>query len=74
MKHNLGSADRAIRAFVIAPIALILAFLTGAGSVLGVILIVVAVVMAVTAAVGFCPLYRLVGLSSCPMDRRQAHG
>jgi len=59
---------------VIAPIALILAFLTGAGSVLGVILIVVAVILAATAAVGSCPLYRLFGLSTCPIERRRAHG
>ncbi|MCY7304022.1 MAG: DUF2892 domain-containing protein [Thermoleophilia bacterium] len=44
--------------------ALILAFVVGIGSVAGVLLAVVGVVMAVTAVVGFCPLYRLIGVSS----------
>ena len=32
---------------------------------LGIVLFVVAAVMLVTAAVGFCPLYRLFGISTC---------
>ena len=38
------------------------AFAVGAGSVLGIVLLVLAAVLLVTAAVGFCPLYRLLGL------------
>ena len=63
MTKNEGNLDRLARG-VFAIIALILAFVVGIGSVAGVILAVVAVVMAVTAVVGFCPLYRLIGLSS----------
>ncbi|WP_231494954.1 YgaP-like transmembrane domain [Cellulomonas sp. KRMCY2] len=40
------------------------AFALGLGSILGILLIVLAVVMAATAAVGFCPLYRLFGIST----------
>ena len=41
------------------------AFAVGFGSVGGIILAVVGVVMLVTAAVGFCPLYRVFGISTC---------
>ena len=63
MTRNEGNIDRLARG-VVAIIALILAFAVGIGSVAGVILALVAVVMAVTAVVGFCPLYRLLGLST----------
>ncbi len=64
MIHNEGVVDRGIRA-VIAVAALVGALLIGIASVFGIILVVVAVIMAVTAAVGFCPLYRLFGVSTC---------
>jgi hypothetical protein len=64
MTPNMGTPDRLARGFVVAPAALIVAVVLGIGSVAGVILAVVAVIMAVTAAVGFCPLYRLFGFSS----------
>jgi hypothetical protein len=63
MTRNEGNTDRIVRG-VVAIIALILAFVVGIGSVVGVILALVGVIMAVTAAVGFCPLYRLLGLST----------
>ena len=40
----------------------IAALAVGAGTTLGIILIVLAAILLVTAAVGFCPLYRLLGL------------
>jgi hypothetical protein len=64
MQTNESTADRAIR-LVIAIAAVAGAFAVGAGSVVGVILFVVAAIMLVTAAVGFCPLYRVFGLSTC---------
>jgi hypothetical protein len=64
MKPNMGSPDRLVRGLVVAPLALIVAFVLGIGSVAGVILVAVAVIMAVTAVVGFCPLYRVLGFSS----------
>ncbi len=63
MTKNEGTIDRVVRGFV-AIVALILAFVVGISSVAGVLLALVGVVMAVTAVVGFCPLYRLLGLSS----------
>lgn len=64
MQTNESTVDRAIR-LVIAVAAVAGAFAVGAGSVLGIVLFVVATIMLVTAAVGFCPLYRVFGLSTC---------
>ena len=44
----------------------IAAFAIGAGSVLGIVLLAVAAIMLATSAVGFCPLYALLRLNSCP--------
>jgi hypothetical protein len=48
------------------------ALYVGAGTVGGVILFAVAAVMLVTAAVGFCPLYRLLGISTLHPHKRPA--
>lgn len=64
MTRNMGSLDRLVRGLAVAPLALIVALVIGIGSIPGLILVAVAVVMAVTAAVGFCPLYRIFGFSS----------
>ena len=62
MTHNTGNADRIVRVvlaivFAVAGVAL--------GGTLGIVSFVLAAVMLVTAAVGFCPLYRLVGVNTC---------
>ena len=57
MKQNMGTADRLIRSLAVAPALLVLAYLVGFGSIVGVLATVGAVVMVATAAVGFCPLY-----------------
>lgn len=64
MVKNVGNTDKVIRA-AIGVIALVAAFLVGITSVWGIVLAVVAVIALVTAAVGFCPLYRLFGLNTC---------
>ena len=57
MKQNMGTPDRLIRLLAVAPALLVLAYLVGFGSVVGVIATVVAIIMVATAAIGFCPLY-----------------
>lgn len=57
MRLNMGTADRVIRAFVVAPVLLVVAAVVGFGTVAGIIATVLAVVMLGTAAVGSCPLY-----------------
>ncbi len=69
MKLNMGTADRAVRTFIVAPVLIVLAlFVFGAGSIAGVIALVVAAVMLLTSAVGNCPLYSVLGVSTCPRD------
>ncbi len=57
MKQNMGKADRLVRALLIAPVLLVIAFLAGIATVVGVIAAALAVVMLGTAALGYCPLY-----------------
>jgi hypothetical protein len=68
MTINEANWDRAIRLAVGLGLAVMLAAL---GSTLGWWLVglvaVVAVVLLATGAVGFCPLYWMFGLNTCPM-------
>ncbi|MCU0262450.1 MAG: DUF2892 domain-containing protein [Candidatus Nanopelagicales bacterium] len=69
MQTNVGGTDRIIRA-IIGVAALIAAVLLGIGTGGGIALLVVGAIMTVTAAVGFCPLYRVFGLNTCPAPKR----
>ena len=64
MSKNMSNLDRGLRAFLVAPLAIILAFVVGAGSILGIVLFAVAAIMLATAAVGSCPLYTLLHLNT----------
>ena len=69
MKKNVGSIDRIVRlvaALVI--VGLLVSKTVAISSVLGIVLAIVAVVFAGTALASSCPLYSLVGLSTCPID------
>jgi hypothetical protein len=57
MIPNMGSTDRKIRAFVIAPVLIILAIVFHSVAWLMIVLLVLAAVMLATAAVKTCPLY-----------------
>lgn len=61
MRTNESTVDRVIRV-ALAAVAVVVALLVGAGTALGIILFVVAAILLITAAVGFCPLYRILGL------------
>jgi len=65
MSTNVGTVDRALRA-VVGLVLLGLALLGGHwwGW--------IGVVPLVTAFVGFCPAYKLIGLSTCPIASKQA--
>lgn len=68
MKKNVGNTDKVIR--LIVAVALAVLYFTGKiPGTLGIIALVVAVVMAVTAFAGTCPLYSLLGASSCPVKK-----
>lgn len=69
--RNVGNVDRAAR--VVAAVVLAVGGFAASG-VLAVILWVLAAVMAVTAAVGFCPLYRLLGIDTCRIGGDRTRG
>jgi dienelactone hydrolase len=63
MQQNVGTIDRSLRVLVAAGAVAgsgVLGFSTAGG----IVLLAVAAVMAVTAASGFCPLYRLLGVGT----------
>ena len=75
MTRNMGILDRSLRAFVVAPAALVVAFFLGAGTVTGVVLFVVAGIMLASAATAVCPTYTLIGISTRPRGlHRVGHG
>ncbi len=63
MTTNENGIDRVIRV-IIAIAAVLGAWAVGFGSVLGWVLLAVAAIMLITAATGFCPLYRVFGIST----------
>jgi Protein of unknown function (DUF2892) len=64
MTRNMGTFACRLRAFVVAPAAVVIAFVLGAGTVFGAILFVVAGIMLTTSVTAFCPTYTLVGIST----------
>ena len=69
MKKNMGTADRIFRVIVAVIIATLYFTGTLTGT-LGVVLLVLAGVFVATSLVSFCPLYTLVGLSTCPVKEK----
>ena len=66
MTRNVGGIDRALRIIVgLALIGLTLAGLIGWWGWIG-------LVPLGTALLGYCPLYPMLGLNTCPADRRAA--
>jgi p-aminobenzoyl-glutamate transporter AbgT len=57
MKLNMGSTDRKVRAFLIAPLLVIVGIVAGPTGALAYVLYVLAAVMLLTGVVGFCPIY-----------------
>lgn len=68
MKQNMGNVDRIIRILV----AAVFAYLYFSGTVtgtLGLVLVILGGIFVLTSMVGFCPLYTLVGLNTCPKKK-----
>lgn len=64
MKHNIGKADRGLRA-VVGMLIIVMGYTYQSyWGVLGLVLLA-------TSATSFCPLYALVGFSSCPTHRNE---
>ncbi len=65
----MGSADRIIRITI--AIMLTVLFYNGIISgTWGIILIVLSSVFVLTSLVGFCPLYSVLGISSCKVEKQ----
>lgn len=67
LKTNVGSADRIIR--VIIGAALLVWFFVDQGSGFWHYAKLIGIVPLLTAAMGSCPLYSILGLSTCPMKK-----
>jgi len=63
MKRNEGTIDRVIR--IVLGVGLLSIVFVGPQTMLGLI----GLVPLLTGLLGFCPLYRLVGLSTCPVEK-----
>jgi len=63
MNANVGRTDKIVR-LVLAAAAVVVSLLIGLTSVLGIVLLIVAAILAVTAFAGFCPIYRVLGMST----------
>ncbi len=68
MKKNMGNLDRVIR-LVIAAVLVGLIYANVVEGTLAIILLVVAGVFTLTSFISFCPLYTLLGFSSCPVKK-----
>ncbi|WP_328190254.1 YgaP family membrane protein [Marinobacter sp. OP 3.4] len=64
MSKNEGAIDRTLR--VLAGLALLSLTVVGPQSLWGLI----GIVPLLTGLVGFCPLYRVLGISTCPVKSR----
>ena len=64
MKANVGGIDRILR--IVIGLALIAAAATGTVGAWGFI----GIVPVLTGAFRFCPAYPLLGMNTCPMDKR----
>jgi fatty acid desaturase len=65
MKKNMGSADRVIR--ILAAVVFAVLYFTGTVTGMwGIALLVFGAVFLATSFAGFCPLYTLFGMDTCP--------
>jgi hypothetical protein len=64
LTRNMGSFDRAVRAFLIAPVAIGIALGFGASSIGGIVLLALAGMALATGATGVCPGYVPFGIDT----------
>lgn len=69
MQNNMGTADRIIRV-TLAAVVIFLYYSNIITGTLGIILLVLAGVFVLTSLIGFCPLYKLVGLNTCSVNKK----
>lgn len=69
MKKNMGNADRLFRILVAALFAVLYFTKTVEGT-FGIILLVLGGVFLLTSLISFCPLYTLIGINTCKIDKK----
>ncbi len=69
MKKNMGAADRILR-ILIAIVIGILYFTHVVTGTLGIVLMVIAAIFLLTSIISVCPLYSMLGISTCPRKQR----
>ena len=73
MKHNMGTADRILRAIV----GLLLGYLIITNKVDGVLALILGIfgiMLLLTSAIGYCPPYSAMGISTCGCDEHSKGG
>lgn len=70
MKKNMGTADRIIR-LLIAALVTLLYFNDVISGTLGILLMALSAVFILTSLISFCPLYTLIGISTCKVPKKQ---
>jgi hypothetical protein len=64
MNNNMGTTDRKVRVFLVAPVLVVLGVVLGPAAVVSWLLYGLAAVMLLTSSVSFCPLYALFRVST----------
>lgn len=68
MKKNMGSVDKVIRLLVVVAFAILYVTNTITGT-LGMVLLAIALLFLVTSLISYCPLYTLLGITTCPKKK-----
>lgn len=68
MKTNVGTIDKVIR-IALAIVFAVLYFTGTVTGTLGIVLLVLGGVFLLTSLMGTCPLYSMVGISTCPVKK-----
>lgn len=63
----MGSTDRIIR-LIVAAVAAVLYFTGTLTGTLGIVALVVAAIFTLTSVISFCPIYAIVGMSTCKRE------
>jgi len=69
MKKNMGNSDRLIR-ILLAVVVAVLYFTHTITGTLSIVLMVIAGIFVLTSLISFCPLYTLMGISTCPAKKQ----
>lgn len=68
MKKNMGNVDKIVR-LILAAVFGYLFFSGAVVGVLGYVLVALGGIFVLTSFISFCPLYAMVGLSTCPVKQ-----